>query len=107
MDKESSQDKLKNLDAALESMSKEEIALALTESIQRTEEITSSSKLLLTHLKVLCYKNGGTLTYTKEEFDAAAKEDSAFDMEYRMEDGKEVCVLRLLPREKKAETTVS
>lgn len=103
MNETSGQEAQVNLDAALESMSKEEMAQALREAMQHAEEITSGSKLLATHLKVLCYKNGGTLSYTKDEFDAAAKEDHAFNVEYATDDGKEVCILRLLPRQNKAD----
>lgn len=92
-----------NVDTASESMSKDELVQALKESLKCNEEITAGQKLLATHLKVLCYKNGGTLTYTKDEFDAAAKEDHALNMDYEVVDGKEVCELRLHPREKKAD----
>ncbi|MDA8441344.1 MAG: hypothetical protein M0Z55_03115 [Peptococcaceae bacterium] len=87
------------VEAALEAMSKEELAQALTEAMQRAQEITSSTQLLVTHLKVLCYKNGGTLSYTIDEFKAASKQDYAFHVAYETENEKEVCFLRLLPRE--------
>lgn len=107
MNEEIRQETEEKLNTVLESMSREELAQALRESIQRSEEIESSSKLLVTHLKVLCYKNGGTLSYTREEFDAAAKQDHAFDVGYGADSGKEVCILRLLPREKKADSAAS
>ncbi|MBP1626407.1 MAG: hypothetical protein H6Q00_882 [Holophagaceae bacterium] len=88
------------LNAAMESMSREDLEKVVKESVARAEELEGSSMLLATHLKVLCHKNGGTLAYTKEEFDAASKADMAFNVEYGVKDNKEACILKLTPREK-------
>ncbi|WP_005031372.1 hypothetical protein [Holophaga foetida] len=91
---------LDKLNAAMDSMSREELVKVVKEAIARADEVENSSMLLATHLKVLCHKNGGTLTYTKDDFEAAAKEDQAFDVEYGTENKKETCFLRLSQREK-------
>lgn len=100
MNEESSMDQEDKLKLVLEKMSREEIIQALKESIKHIEEQESGSKLLATHLKVFCYKNGGTITYTKEEFDAAAKQDHEFSVDYGADNGKEVCILKLTHRPK-------
>lgn len=100
MNEESSLDQDDKLQSVLEKMSREEIVQTLKESIKHFEEIESGSKLLATHLKVLCFKNGGTITYTKEEFDAASKQDNVFSVDYGEENGKEVCILKLTNRPK-------
>lgn len=94
------QDIIDKLNAAMEKMSRDELVKVVKEAVSRTEELEQSSTLLATHLKVLCHKNGGTMTYTKEEFDAAAKDNLAFNVEYGTENGKEACFLKLAGREK-------
>lgn len=89
------------LNAAVNSMSREELVKVVKEAVSRAEELEHSSTLLATHLKVLCHKSGGSLTYTKEEFEIAAKEDQTFEVEYGTKDGKEACFLTLTPRETK------
>ena len=100
MKEESSQDQENKLNSTLETMSREEIVQILTELMKHSEESEDGAKLLATHLKVLCYKNGGTLTYTKDEFDAASKDNRAFSINYEADNEKEICLLRLLPRQK-------
>lgn len=100
MQEESRLDQENKLNSALETMSREEIVGILTELMKHSEETENGSKLLATHLKVLCYKNGGTLTYTKDEFDAAAKDNRVFSVNYEADNEKEICILRLQRRHK-------
>ena len=91
----------KELDASLEKLSKEELLQALKNTIKQSDEVTSGAKFLMNHIKVLCHRNGGTITYTKDEFDAAAKEDPDLTENYGLDGKKEICILKLVPREKK------
>ncbi|TGE38381.1 hypothetical protein E4K67_10545 [Desulfosporosinus fructosivorans] len=100
MREESNQNQENKLNSTLETMSREEIVQILTELMKHSEEIENGSKLLATHLKVLCYKNGGSLTYTKDEFDAAAKDNRVFSVNYEADNVQEICLLRLQPRQK-------
>jgi len=93
------QDIEKKLNSQLDNLSRAETIKILKEAIAHADDLENNSKLMVTHLKVLCHKSGGTLTYTKDEFDAAAKNDFAFNAEYGVKDGKEVCILKLTPRD--------
>jgi len=88
------------LNAAMKSMSREDLEKVVKEAVGHAEELESSSTLLATHLKVLCHKNGGSLSYTKDDFEAAAKDDMTFQVEYGTQDQKETCFLKLAPRDK-------
>lgn len=94
MDEPIKQEEKQGLDA-LQAMGREELILAVQESMRKCEEISSGARLLMTHLKVLCHKNGGNITYTKEEYDATVKADPDLGETYSMEDGKEVCTVRI------------
>ena len=95
MNKESIQEEKTGLDAQLELMSREELILALKDLTKKAEEISSGARLLMTHLKVLCHKNGGKLTYTKDEYEATVKAEPELGETYGIEDGKEVCIVRI------------
>lgn len=95
MNEGSIQEERTGFDAQLELMSREELVLALKELTKRAEEISSGARLLMTHLKVLCHKNGGKLTYTKEEYEATVKAEPDLGETYGVEDGKEVCIVRI------------
>jgi hypothetical protein len=95
MNEELIQEEKTSLDAQLELMSREELVLAIKELTKRAEEISSGARLLMTHLKVLCHKNGGKLTYTKDEYEATIKAEPDLGETYGIEDGKEVCIVRV------------
>ena len=90
----------KEVDARLEAMTREELLAAFKEKIVESDEIAVGARALMNHLKVLCHRNGGTLTYTKAEFDAAAKDDPDLAEKYAMEGKKEICILTTMPKEK-------
>jgi hypothetical protein len=101
MNQENKTAQAKALDASLEKLSKEELLQALKDTIKQSDEMVSGAKFLMNHIKVLCHRNGGTITYTKAEFDAAAKEDPDLTENYGMDGEKEICILKVVPREKK------
>ena len=88
-----------NLNSQLDNLSRAETIKILKEAIAHADDLENNSKLLVTHLKVLCHKSGGEMTYTKEEYDAAAKDDFAFTAEYGVENNKQVCIMKLAPRD--------
>lgn len=92
-------EKKTGLDLQLEQMSREELILAMKGLTQQAEEISSGARLLMTHLKVLCHKNGGSVTYTKEEYEATARAEPDLGETYAVQDGEEVCIVRIQTRE--------
>lgn len=98
MNAESTHEEKNGLDAQLELMSREELILAVKELTRKAEEISSGARLLMTHLKVLCHKNGGSISYSKDEYDATAKEEPDLGETYGVEDGKEVCIVCIQPK---------
>ena len=87
------------VDAQLEALTHEELLQAMKESIKKCDELAVGVRSLMNHMKVLCHRAGGTIFYTKDEFDAAAKADPDLEEEYGMEGKTEVCFLRAVPRE--------
>jgi len=94
------QEIIDKLNKAMQSMSREDLEKVVKEAVARAEELEGQNTMFATHIKVLCHKNGGVLTYTKDEFEAAAKDNQTFQMEYGTENGKETCFLKLVSREK-------
>jgi len=100
MNQEEQATREKKLNAELGKLSKEELLEVLKNTIKQCDEVKAGAKFLMSHIKVLCHKSGGKLTYSKEEFDKAAKEDPDLIEDYEMDGQIEVCVLKLVPREK-------
>ena len=95
------------LQATLELMGREELVLAVKESMRKCEELSTGARLLMTHLKVLCHKNGGSVSYTKEEYEATVKDDPDLGESYSVEDGKEVCTVKIRSKDQRQQTEIT
>ncbi len=86
------------MEAALNGMSKKELIEIVMSATAQSEWSMENARRIITHLKVLCHRAGGTLKYTKAEFEKAAADDPQYKEDYVQEDGQEVCLLQVVTK---------